>query len=194
MRRSPAVNLEIALLADGVPVEQVYAVLDTGEGLERAFRKLDTIRDQVVWWEASAQPPQLLADGEVLMTTAANGRIFNAQVLENQPFIIVWDGQVLDYDQLAILSGTPRLAEAMQFIKFASRPTSLARVGRYIAYSPARKSAVPLVTTHLETGVDMRAHMPNTPEHTRRAVHSDWRWWSDHGDELNERFVVWLSR
>ena len=70
MRRSPAVNLEFALLADGVPVQEVYAVLDTAEGLDRAFRKLGTIEDRVVWWETGAQPPQMLADGEVLMTTA----------------------------------------------------------------------------------------------------------------------------
>ena len=194
MRRSPTVNLEFALLADGVPADEVYEVLDTEEGLNRAFRKLDTIKDQVVWWEAGAQPPQMLADGEVLMTTAYNGRIFNAQVLENQPFVIVWDGQVLDFGQLAVLAGTPRWDAAMQFIEFASRPSSMAGVGRYIAYSPARKSAEALVTTHFETGVEMRPHMPNTPEHTGRAVQSDWRWWSDNGDEMNERFIVWLSR
>ena len=194
MRRSPAGNLEFALLADGVPVEDVYAVLDTAEGLDRAFRKLETIKDQVVWWETGAQPPQMLADGEVLMTTAYNGRIFNAQVLENQPFVIVWDGQVLDFGQLAVLAGTPRLDAAMRLIEFASRPSSMARVGRYIAYSPTRKSAEALVTTHFETGVDMRPHMPNTPEHTRRAVDSDGRWWSDNGAEMNERFIFWLSR
>ena len=70
--------------------------------------------------ETGAQPPQMLADGEVLMTTAYNGRIFNAQVSENQPFVIVWDGQVLDFGQLAVPAGTPRLAEAMQFLQFAS--------------------------------------------------------------------------
>ncbi|MYF77080.1 MAG: ABC transporter substrate-binding protein, partial [Acidobacteria bacterium] len=80
MRRSPLVNLEFALLADGVPPAEVYAVLDTPEGMRRAFRKLDTIRDHVVWWEAGAQPPQMLADAEVVMSTAYNGRIFNAQV------------------------------------------------------------------------------------------------------------------
>ncbi len=36
-------------------------------GVDRAFAKLDTIKDSVVWWEAGAQPPQLLADGEVVM-------------------------------------------------------------------------------------------------------------------------------
>ena len=107
MRRTPHVNLEFALMADGVPLQRVYAVLDTQEGLDRAFRKLDSIKDHIVWWEAGAQPPQMLADGEVAMTTAYNGRIFNAQVLENQPFAIVWDGQLLDMGQMVIVSGTP---------------------------------------------------------------------------------------
>ena len=105
MRRVPGDNLEIALLADGVPIAEVYATLDTPEGVERAFRKLDTIKDHIVWWEAGAQPPQMLADGEVVMSTAYNGRIFNAQVLENQPFVIVWDGQILDNSQLVIVAG-----------------------------------------------------------------------------------------
>ena len=194
MRRSPLVNLEFALMADGVPVGDVYAVMDTVEGIDRALRKLDTIKSQIVWWEAGAQPPQMLADGEVAMTTAYNGRIFNAQVLEDQPFTIVWDGQVLDTGQLGIVAGTPRLPEALQFVQFASRPSSMARISHYIAYSPVRRSADALVSTHLATGVEMRPHMPNTPEHTQRALRSDWAWWSDNGDELNERFIVWLSQ
>ena len=55
MRRKPLGNLEFALMADGVPPEEVYAVLDTPEGIDRAFRKLDTIKDEIVWWEAGAQ-------------------------------------------------------------------------------------------------------------------------------------------
>ena len=39
-----------------------------------------------------------LADGEVAMTTAYNGRIFNAVAVEKKPFEIVWDGQVYDID------------------------------------------------------------------------------------------------
>ncbi len=194
MRRAPAVNLEFALLADGVAAGDVYSVLDTEQGVERAFRKLDSIKDQVIWWQAGAQPAQMLADGEVVMTTAYNGRIFNAQVIENQPFVVVWDGQVLDTGQFAIVAGTPRRAEAEKLMEFASRPSSLAGLGRYIAYSPTRISAEPLISTHLETGVEMAPHMPNSPRHTRRALRSDWAWWSEHADEMNERFVIWLLR
>ena len=192
MRQSPVANLEFALMADGVPAAEVYAVLDTDAGLDRAFDKLDTIKDEVVWWQVGAQPPQLLADGEVVMTTAYNGRIFNAQALENQPFVLVWDGQVLDTGQFAVVAGTERLDEAQRFIEFSSRPESLAGLARYIAYSPTRRSAEPLISTHAETGMEMSPHMPNAPENTTRALRNDWSWWSDNADDMTARFVAWL--
>lgn len=188
MRRSPLVNLEFALLADGVPASEVYGTLGPVEGVARAFRKLDGIKDSIVWWEAGAQPPQLLADGEVVMSTAYNGRIFNAQILENQPFEILWDGQVLDSGMLGIVAGTERLPAALELVRFASRPEVQAAISRYISYGPVRKSAAQFVSTHLETGVEMRPHLPTSPENLARALHNDWEWWSDHADEMNERF------
>lgn len=194
MRRTPLANLEFALMADGVPASEIYAVLDTEDGVDRAFRKLDTIKDHVVWWDAGAQPPQMLADGEVVMSTAYNGRIFNAQVLENQPFTIVWHGQVLEISNLAIVAGSRNLDAARQLVAYASRPSSMAAVSRYIAYSPSRRSAQGLVSTHLATGITMDPHMPNSPANTKLAVRSDWQWWADNGDEMNERFGAWLLR
>ncbi len=194
MRRTPQVNLEFALIADGVPLNKVYPTLNTPEGVDRAFRKLDTIKDHIVWWEAGAQPPQMLADGEVVMTTAYNGRIFNAQILENQPFVIVWDGQILDMGGLAIVAGTPNLDTAKKFLSFASTAKSMVGLGSYIAYSPTRHSAEPLISTHAEKGVDMNPHMPNNPQNARRALRNAWEWWSDHLDEMNERFSTWLAR
>ena len=194
MRRTPQVNLEFALMADGISPDQVYATLGTAEGVNRAFRKLDTIKEHIVWWKAGAQPPQMLADGEVVMSTAYNGRIFNAQVLENQPFTVVWDGQVLDQGQLAIVAGTSRLEAARRFLAFAARTESMARVGRYISYSPVRRSGSALITTHLETGIDMKPHMPTTPANMTRTLHNNWEWWSDHVDQMNERFSAWMAR
>ena len=194
MRRVPAVNLEFALMADGVPPDSVYATLDTPEGVRRAFRKLDTIKDQVVWWEAGAQPPQMLADREVVMTTAYNGRIFNAQILEKQPFTIVWDGQVLDTGQLVIAAGAPNLEAARKFLAFAARPESMAGVGRYIAYAPARRSGNKLITVHAETGEEMAPHMPTDLINLTGSLNNNWSWWRDNMDEMNEHFSAWLAR
>ncbi len=193
MRRVPQINIEFALIADGVPLDQVYATMSTPEGLDRAFAKLDMIKDEVIWWEAGAQPPQMLADGEVIMSTAYNGRIFNAQILENQSFVIVWDGQLLSIGQISIVAGTPRLEDALKYIMFATSAESLSRVSNRISYSPARKSGAPLVTTHVTAGVDMEPHMPASPANAAHALHYDWTWWADHQDEMNERFSAWLA-
>ncbi len=98
LEKTPYSNLEWALYADGVPIDQLYAVLDTAEGMDRAFAKLGTIKDQVIWWDKGAQPPQLLADKEVSMASGYNGRFFAAEVEENQPFRTLWDGQVFELD------------------------------------------------------------------------------------------------
>lgn len=96
LKKGAKATLELALMGDGVAAADVYKVLSTPEGVDRAFAKLDTIKKDVVWWEAGSQAPQLLADGEVAMTTAYNGRIFAAAINEAKPFKIVWDGQIYE--------------------------------------------------------------------------------------------------
>ena len=194
MRRSPVANLEFALMADGVPPDEVYDTLDKPGGVDRAFSKLETIREHTVWWDAGAQPPRLLADGEVVMTTAYNGRIFNAQVAEKQPFVIVWDGQVLAYSGVqAIIAGTPRLEAAREFVRFAAQPAVMSNIARHISYSPTRSSAQSLVGSDSAIGIDMHPHLPTTPPHLRRALKEDWRWWSENLDKMSERFNRWLT-
>ncbi|MCY4565873.1 MAG: hypothetical protein OXE40_15510, partial [Gammaproteobacteria bacterium] len=62
------------------------------------------------------------------------------------------------------------------------------------AYPPPRRSAEPLVSTHAETGVAMLPHMPNAPENAKLSLRSDWLWWADNGEDMNERFSAWLLR
>ena len=194
MRRSPYSNLEFALVGDGVPAAQVYEVLSTPEGVDRAFRKLDEIKSSVVWWETGAQAPQMLADGEVVMSTAYNGRIFSAQVLEKQPLAIVWNGQVQGWSYLNILTGAPNADLAKQFITFATSAESAARVASYISYGLVRRSAMALVGKHAEVGVEMLPHLPNAPQNMGSVVREDPEWWADNMDDMNERFAAWLLR
>ncbi|MXZ56533.1 MAG: ABC transporter substrate-binding protein [Gammaproteobacteria bacterium] len=194
MRRMPQVNLEFALMADGVPPEDVYDVLSTDEGIDRAFKKLDTIKDSLVFWEAGAQPPQLLADNEVAITTAYNGRIFNAINLEKQPFAIVWDGHVRDYGQLVIVAGSPNLENAKKFLQFAARSTSMVGISNRISYAPLRHSAWKLVGKHVDTHIEMKPHMPTAPQNSKHFLINDAKWWAEHQDDLFERFTAWLSR
>jgi putative spermidine/putrescine transport system substrate-binding protein len=193
LQKIPDANLEWALAADGVAYEDVYEVLSTPEGVDRAFKKLDTIKSEIVWWDAGAQPPQLLADGEVAIASAYNGRIFNAQVVENQPFTIIWDGQVFELDGYVIPKGAPNMKAAMDYLRFATDTQRLADQTKYIAYGPARLSSAPLVDKHMETGVTMAPHMPTNPANFKTPIKKDAAFWADNGDELRQRFNAWLA-
>jgi putative spermidine/putrescine transport system substrate-binding protein len=193
MRKSAKVNLEIALMADGVPAAEVYDLLRTPEGVNRAFAKLDTIKGDIIWWEAGAQPPQLLADGEVSMTIAYNGRIFNAAITENKPFEIVWDGQVYEMEGWVIPKGAPHLQNALDFVAFSTGAEPLAKATEFISYGPPRKSSAPLVGNFQDGKTAMTPHLPTSPENLGNALASDLEFWVDHDTQLNERFNAWIA-
>lgn len=193
LRKSAKANLEMALMADGVPADEVYDVLATDEGVARAFAKLDTIKDSVVWWEAGAQPPQLLADGEVVMSTAYNGRIFNAAIGEGKPFEIVWDGQVMDFDLFVIPRGAPNKDLAMEYVAYATDTQRLADQAKWISYGPARLSSGGLVGMYQDGETEMAPHMPTAEANLGNALVNDFEFWADRGTELEERFNAWLA-
>ena len=88
--------------------------------MARASAKLDTIEDQVVWWTKGAQPPQLLADGEVVLASAYNGRLFSAIAEKNQPIAMMWDRQVFDLDGWVVPVGVKDLDAVKAYLYFAT--------------------------------------------------------------------------
>ena len=193
IKKVPKAVLEMALMGDGVPADQVYAVLKTPEGVDRAFAKLDSIKKDIVWWETGAQPPQLMADGEVAMSMAYNGRIFGAAIAEGKPFEIVWDGQVYEYNLFVIPKGAGKQEQALEFIKFATDTQRLADQAKWISYGPARKSSAGLVCLYQDGKTEMAPHMPTNPDNMTNALASSYEFWVDHEAELAERFSAWLS-
>ena len=193
LEKRPDPNLEWALIADGVAPADVYDVLDTDEGVDRAFAKLDTIKDQVIWWTKGSQPIQLLADGEAVFGTGYNGRLFEAIVVQNQPIKMMWDAQALNLDGWVVPKGAPNKEEVMKYLHFATDTQRLADQAKYISYGPLRASSAPLVGKHADLGVEMAPHMPTSPENMKGAFFFDFEWWADHKDELSERFESWLA-
>ena len=187
-------NLEWALLADGVAPDQVYDLLGTDDGVARAFAKLDTIKDQVIWWEKGAQTPQLLADGEVVMGSTYNGRLFSVIEEEKQPIGMLWDWQVFDLDGWVIPKGAPDKDEVLKYVKFATDTQRLADQAKFISYGPARASSAPLVGKHATLGIDMAPHMPTNPENAKNTLIYNYEFWADNVDDLNERFTAWLNQ
>ncbi len=185
--KNPATNLEFALMADGVAPDQVYETLSTPGGVDRAFAKLDTIKSSIVWWEAGAQAPQLLASGEVAMTTAWNGRIYNANK-EGRDFRIVWDHEILDSNYWVIPKGAKNQEGALNFIRYATSSKELAGVTKYIPYGPVRKSSARFVPR------DVAPILPTSPRNMQGALTLDNGFWADHGDEIRRRFTTWIAQ
>ena len=185
--KNPATNLEFALMADGVASADVYMVLGTPAGVDRAFKKLDTIKKDVVWWEAGAQAPQILASGEVAMTTAWNGRISNANK-EGRQFKIVWDHEILDSNLWVIPKGAKNLEASLSFLKFAVQPQILADMTKFIPYGPVRTTATALVQS------DIAPSLPTSPQNMTGVITLDNAFWGDKGDEIRKRFTTWLAQ
>lgn len=188
LEKKPFINLEWALISDGVAAKDVYDVLSTPEGVDRAFAKLDTIKEHVVWWEAGAQPPQLLSDGQVILTSAWNGRIYKAAKEDKKPFAILWDHQALDWQGWNVVKGAKNRDAAYKFIAFAGRADRQADQTNYISYGPGNKEAI------ANTNPDITGDLPTNPENMKTGFIVNAKFWADNGDALRERFNVWVAQ
>jgi putative spermidine/putrescine transport system substrate-binding protein len=192
LEKAPISNLEWALICDGVDPKDVYDVLSTEAGVAQAFKKLDTIKSQTIWWTKGAQTPQLLADGEVVVGSTYNGRLFSLIEEEKQPVAMLWDWQVFDLDGWIIPTGGKNQAAAEKLLRFASDTQRLADQAKYISYGPARKSAAPMIGKHATLGIDMAPHMPTDPKNAKNTLLFNYVWWADNRDDLDQQFQAWL--
>ncbi|WP_291297799.1 ABC transporter substrate-binding protein [Elioraea sp.] len=188
LRRGVKMNLEYALLADGVPANQVYATLRTDAGVERAFRMLDRLKPHIVWWQSSAQAPQILGAGEVLMTSSPNGRITNANRTERRDFGIQWAGSLYTIDSWVIMKGSPNTNDAYRFLNFASNPRVQAQLVPLIPYGGASKGA------NAGLSPELLAASPTNPANLSVSLMIDDQFWLDNLDKLSQRFNAWLAR
>jgi putative spermidine/putrescine transport system substrate-binding protein len=186
LRKGAKYTLEFALMADGVAPKDVYTVLATQEGQDRAFKKLDQIKPHIQWWEAGAQPPQFLASGDVVMSSAYNGRI--AAVQKESNLKVVWNGGIYDFDSWAIPKGAKDADAAKAFAAFSVQPEQQKVYSSNIAYGPANKKAVELLDPAL------LKDMPTTPENIANQVAMNVTFWADYGEQLEQRFNAWAAK
>ncbi len=187
LRKGAKYTLEFALLAAGVAKEDIYTTLATEAGIEKAFAKLDELKANIQWWEAGAQPPQWLAAGDVVMSSAYNGRIAAARK-EGTNLQLTWNGSIYALDYWAVPAGSKNVEEIYQFLKVASAPANQKAFSAKVPYGPAVAEAVKTMTP------EMLADMPTAQENLAVAFQSNTEFWVENGEELEERFNVWAAR
>lgn len=187
LRSGPKSTLEFALLADGVPPEQIYEVLATEEGVDRAFKKLDSIKGDLIFWTASAQAPQWLASGEVVMTSSFNGRLDAANLTDNRNFGIVWNQSIRNMDSWVILKGSPNIDAAYKLLDYMGDPARQAALAERIAYGGSNKDANGLLPP------DRVNDLVTSEENAKVAIPLGVQFWVDNIDRLTERFNQWAA-
>jgi putative spermidine/putrescine transport system substrate-binding protein len=186
MRKGARYNLEFALMADGVKPADVYKVLGTKEGADRAFKKLTELKPSIQWWEAGAQPPQFLVAGDVAMSTVYNGRI-DAANREGKNLKITWTGGIYDLDYWVIPKGAPDKEASLKFIAFASTPQAQSEYAKNIAYGPTNGKTLALLDAKT------LANLPTSPANSKDAIQMNLKFWADQGEVLEKRFASWAT-
>ena len=188
LRLAPGVALPGALLADGVPPANVYEVLATKEGVDRAFAKLDSIKHDLVFWKAGAQPAQLLASGEVVMTTVYNGRIDVADREDKRNFAFVWNGSFQAFDFWVIMKGSPRKDAAYKFLAYLNRNDTQPKLPSEIAYGVVLKTA--------SAAIDPKRlpDIPSAPQNLSLSMQPNLPFWLENNDRLTERLQSWAAQ
>ena len=182
MRKDPSANVEIALIADGVPLDDVYPI-----DLDRAFRKLDEIKPHVdIWWSSGAQSAQLMKDGEVEMSTIWNGRM-DAAIADGATGDYTYNGGIASLDCLAIPKGSENVDVAMKVLAALVSPDLQANIPTYINYGPTNSGAFALDKITDE----MAARSPSAPENLKNQVIVRAEWWAKNGEALQERWDAW---
>lgn len=182
MQDEPSTVIEAALIADGVAPTDVYKVLATPAGVDRAMKQIEKIKPYVaVWWKNGAEPVNALASGEVVMALGWNGR-FQAGIDSKIPIKMSWDNVVNQVGYFALVKGAPNRDSGIKFLNYMIQPKAQAEFSKYIAYGPTTEKAIALID---EARIE---RLPSTPERLKAALFLDSEFWEQNGAALTERY------
>jgi putative spermidine/putrescine transport system substrate-binding protein len=171
---------EVALMADGVAPKDLYPL-----DLDRAIKKLDKIKDQMVFWPGGAKSQELIGSGEVTMSLMWNGRAWSAKHLDSKPVEIQWKQQILTADYLVVPKGDPNKADSMKFIAWATCAQNNAAPSQYIPYGPVNKNSKPQADKVPDLAVS------NVNDTT---AYFDDKWIIDNAKMIDDRYNAWKTK
>lgn len=171
--------MEIALMADGVAIEDLYPL-----DIDRAFQKLDTIKDDVIWYSSNSVSQQLFADGEVGVGVILNGRAFDLNQ-KGAPVQVQWNQNIRSIDYLVIPKGAPNAEVAQHFMNATVDADNQALMANTLAYAPVNPSAFAGVKD------EVLPWLATSEENVEKGFLIKADYWRDNLNELTERWNEW---
>ena len=179
LRDRVAPMLEIALMADGVPPDKLYPL-----DVDRAFKKLDSIKKNTIWWTTNSQSQQLFTDGEVTCGLILNGRAYDA-VNKGAKIALEWNQNIQSVDYLVVPKGAPNVPVAMGLIDTMTEAENQAKLANLIAYSPTNPDAFKSIDKKIAPWLS------TNPENAKQGFVINAEYWRDRYEKLAERWENW---
>jgi putative spermidine/putrescine transport system substrate-binding protein len=176
---NPVATMEVALLADGVPIEKLYPL-----DVDRALKKLSTIKSQTIFWATNSQSQQLFVDGEINLGLILNGRAYDA-AKKGAPIAISWEQNIQSVDYLVVPKGSRNREPAMKLIDYMTMPANQAKMANLLAYAPTNPKAFadvdPQVSSWLST----------EPGNVTKGFVINAEYWRDNLKKNTEQWTAW---
>jgi putative spermidine/putrescine transport system substrate-binding protein len=179
LSNDPQPNMEIALLADGVAPDKLYPL-----DVERAFKKLDTIKNDLIFWTSSSQAQQLLTDGEVVCGNITNGRAYDA-AKKGAKVAVEWNQHIQSVQYLVVPKGAKNVDVAMGLIDEMTKAENQAKLANLIAYAPTNPAAFSAINE------DIAPWLCTNPKNADKGFVINAKYWRTILKPLNERFQLW---
>jgi putative spermidine/putrescine transport system substrate-binding protein len=123
-------TVEIALLADGVPPDKIYPL-----DFQRGFRKLDTIKRDLLFYDSYAQGQQYITQGSATMIATANSRCEQLKSQGNFDYTFK-DAILYPWGTFAMPAHLKHGDAANALIDFMANPVIQAEVARRLRLGP----------------------------------------------------------
>lgn len=184
VRSDPWVQLEAALLADGVAPDKLYPL-----DVERAFTKLNELKKstKIVFNASGADQINNLGTGEVTYGITYSNRAYLAKRDKIAINFDYSDG-FLQGNGGAILKGARNIDGAVAFLEYHMRPEVLARFAERTGMAPVYPQSSSLIAK------DVQAILPTSPDNAAKQHELDDEFWQKNLEQINRRWVEWLAQ
>lgn len=182
MRKDSQAMLELALMADGVPVDKLYPL-----DVPRAMKKVASIKKDLLFWSTGAESQTMLREGEVVMGWLWHTRAVLLQKDTNKKVTFSFDGALLQPGLWVVPKGNPAGKQAMSAIASMQAPEGQVKLLAAMGNGPANPAAAPLVPAELN------AINPGAAENVKEQAKIDADWYEKNYAKVRQDFLDMIA-
>ncbi|MCW4385085.1 extracellular solute-binding protein [Salinibacterium sp. SYSU T00001] len=173
-------SFELALLADGVAPEDLYPL-----DLDRAVAKLDSIRDDLVFYESYPEVQTLLSTGSASIAVSVTGQ-FTALMNQGLDVTVQWNEAFLSPNFFVIPESAENKEAAYELATWLADGERQAVFTERTFYGPANEATFDYLPE------DVASKLPGGPGNDG-SLYFDEQYRADYLEELTSSYTEWLA-